>query len=147
MRVSKTIAGHTFDFTGERHADGTLEVKCQALESEYFPLCAVVGTSWHRSPKNLVDSVLNQHGQGFEGAVSFAYNKDYPQEDYPDETGSKEGVTADFLDEEVTVSEAFFKAFVGCFGQVYFEMADSWCLDVGHLADIRRTIQSWQAAD
>lgn len=94
------IDGARFELRAE--LDGNeVRISCTPGDERFRPLCAVVDTSWRYSPLKLIASVAAGHGQSFEGAVSFAYHADHPDELEP-------GVTVDYLGDELVVDEATF---------------------------------------
>ena len=104
LPISKNIIGESFQFYCEIN-DKNFQIRCTPENKSFQPLCNVVETSYLYNPIKLLNSVLNQHGQSFEGEVSFAYYHDYPDELEP-------GVNIYYFDKEFVVSEEQFKVFV-----------------------------------
>lgn len=101
---TKTINGNSFDFFLEKGANN-YQIRCIPEDESLQPLCTIVETSFLYSPINLLNSLLEQHGQSFEGELSFAYYDEYPDELEP-------GVNIDCFDEELVVSIEMFRLFV-----------------------------------
>ena len=80
------------------------------------PLCRVVETCWRYNAVKFLSSILARTGQSFEGAVSFAFHAQYPEE-------IAEGIRLDYLGVEQVVSEAWIDAFVACFARKAVELA------------------------
>jgi hypothetical protein len=113
INATRNIEGASFQFVGEP-ANGDIRVRCVAQDEGYLPLCNVVETAWRYSPARLLKAVGEQHGQSFEGEVSFAYSHDYPDELEP-------GVTVDYLGEELVVSEEMFRRLVVALADFYLQ--------------------------
>lgn len=113
MNATKTIDGVDFQFIAEPYA-AELRVRCTAPDPRYLPLCQTVETSWLHDPVKLLKSVIDEHGQSFEGSVAFGYHHDYPDELLP-------GVTIDYLGEELVISEEQFRHFVVEFASFYLQ--------------------------
>ncbi|RPI26162.1 MAG: hypothetical protein EHM61_12455 [Acidobacteria bacterium] len=113
LKTLKVINGETFEFRA-RIVEGEIRVDCRPQDHKYSPLCLVVDTSWRYNPLDLIKAVLDEHGQSFEGEVSFAFHRDYPDDLPP-------GVTVDYLGGELVLTERMFAQFVLEFAGFYLE--------------------------
>ena len=115
-RTERSIGDVKVALIGER-IDGEVQIRCLPSDERYLPLCSVVETSWRYSPFKFIKSVLEKHGQSFEGSVSFAYYDDYPDE-------LEQGVTIDYLGQEQVVSEELFRSLAAAVAGFYLQVVD-----------------------
>jgi hypothetical protein len=88
--------------------DGEWPPRFAAWPEGYEPLCRVVETAWMYDPVKFLSSIMARTGQSFEGVVSFGFHEQYPEE-------IPEGVSLDYLGDELLLSERFLDAFVARF--------------------------------
>jgi hypothetical protein len=108
MTVTFTFAGETFTLTRERDGSGS-----SGGGERLRVLGVVVSSAWSYGPAALLDSVDARTGMSFEGVVSFGFP------DGVEFLGP--GVCLSFLDEDLIVEEAAFRAFVRAFGHAALE--------------------------
>ena len=85
-------------------------MRCEGDDRKYEPLWRVLEAAWGPTVHAFLKTVAERHGTSWEGVVSFAYGDDYPQADYPDEKLEPGMVRCSYFDEDLDVTEAFFRA-------------------------------------
>lgn len=108
---TRHIQHREFRFSVEPEKPGQpAMLRCEAADPDLRPLCDVLECMWGRGPATLLESAAARTGRDVEGAAVYVYDKDFP-----DEPG--EGVTAMFLDDEVSVTEGLFRELVIAFAE------------------------------
>jgi len=100
--TERTVGSAHFEFELE---PSTLRCIERTSEARWGPLCLVVSAEAFVDTQGLIARVVEKRGFAREGIHGFAFQHEYPEE-------LDRGVTVEYFDDKVVVSEHFFAQFV-----------------------------------
>jgi len=133
MKLTRNVDGHQFSVGMER-VDSSVLLRCDTSDNRLRPLFKVIETAWIYDPIKLLRSVETRHGQSFEGEVAYAFSSDHPEEE-------RTGVIADYLGDDVVVSELLFERVLTTVASTYLEL----CANLGVASPHMEAIERWLA--
>lgn len=133
MKLTRNVDGHQFSI-GMESIGSSMLLRCDINDDRLRPLFKVIETAWIYDPIKLLRSVETRHGQSFEGEVAYAFSSDHPEE-------KRTGVIADYLGDDVVVSELFFERVLTTVAATYLEL----CANLGVVSPWREAIGRWLA--